>query len=158
MTEHSVLLRHSFDNNLMNGSQNPLQQRRAVVQSFNRARMRGTWRGRLSRLMGRSTQLQSFNSTGQYIANQVSADVQYIALDDVTGSEGRSRDFDNHFWPLKDHNRDRWVNIALAIRNGKPLPPIKLIHTAEGYAVRDGHHRLSVARAFGQAVIEAEIA
>jgi hypothetical protein len=37
------------------------------------------------------------------------------------------------------------------------FPPVQLIHTAEGYVVRDGHHRLSVARAFGQAVIEAEI-
>ena len=50
-----------------------------------------------------------------------------------------------------------WVGIAVAILQGVSLPPVELIQTAEGYMVRDGHHRLSVARAFDQEVIEAVI-
>jgi hypothetical protein len=38
----------------------------------------------------------------------------------------------------------------------KGLPPVQIIQTYEGYFVRDGYHRISVARALGQAAIEAE--
>jgi hypothetical protein len=38
-----------------------------------------------------------------------------------------------------------------------PLPPIKLIQVGDCYYVRDGHHRLSVARALGEQFIEAEV-
>jgi hypothetical protein len=35
------------------------------------------------------------------------------------------------------------------------LPPIEVVPVAEGYAVRDGHHRVSVAVARGAATITA---
>ncbi len=38
------------------------------------------------------------------------------------------------------------------------MPPVELIQAADGYYVRDGHHRISVARAAGQASIEGRIA
>jgi len=39
----------------------------------------------------------------------------------------------------------------------KVLPPVELIQVGGCYFVRDGHHRISVARSFGQQYIEAEI-
>ena len=157
MSTRAILSRQSLVYSQLGGFRNPLELRRFAVRSFKQALMRGTWRTRLARLTGRSTQLQHANVSKKNNARQASLGVQTIVLDDIIGSEGRSSDFDNRFWPLKTKNRDRWVNIAVAINRGIPLPPVELIHTADGYIVRDGHHRLSVARAFGQEVIEAEV-
>jgi ParB-like chromosome segregation protein Spo0J len=42
-------------------------------------------------------------------------------------------------------------------RRGLTLPPVDLIRVGESYFVRDGHHRVSAARALGQAFIEATV-
>ncbi len=135
---------------------NPLAQRRALVQMFNRATSQAKRRRFVARFTGRSTQLQTLHLQGKRAEGQILG-VQIVSLDKIVGSEGRSHDFDNQFWPLREHNRDRWVNIAQVMNSKKGLPPVQLIHTKAGYFVRDGHHRLSVARAVGQAAIEAEV-
>jgi hypothetical protein len=38
------------------------------------------------------------------------------------------------------------------------LPPVSLVQVGDEYFVRDGHHRISVAKAFGQETIEARVA
>lgn len=157
MSAQSILSQHALANSQLSHSRDPLWNRKAAVHAFNRARKHGSRRALLARLARRSTQLQHYGEKNQPSAKQNARGIQTIALDEVVGSEGRSRDFDAQFWPLKEHNRDRWVSIAMAMVSGTPLPPIRLIQTVDGYIVRDGHHRLSVARAFGRAVIEAEI-
>lgn len=157
MSAQISLAQHSLANGRFGQSRDPLQNRKAAVNAFNRARNRGAWRALLARLTRRSNQLKHHEVKNQPSSQQATRGIQTVALDAVIGSEGRSHDFDAQFWPLKEHNRDRWVNIAIAMASGKPLPPVELIHTADGYVVRDGHHRLSVARAFGRVVIEAEI-
>jgi hypothetical protein len=47
--------------------------------------------------------------------------------------------------------------VAAARRRGKSLPPVDLIQVGDAYFVRDGHHRISVARALGQQDIEAKV-
>jgi len=83
--------------------------------------------------------------------------LQTVEVRRILGSEGRSRDFDRHFLPLRKCTRERWTSIAAAQLMGIPLPPVSLIQVGERYYVRDGHHRVSVARALGQEYIEAEI-
>ena len=75
----------------------------------------------------------------------------------IRGSEGRSEDFDGSLRPLSRHTMGRWLSIAIARGEGRPLPPVSLIQVGETYFVRDGHHRVSVARAFGQEMIDAEV-
>jgi hypothetical protein len=75
----------------------------------------------------------------------------------IVGSEGRTADFDSAFDPLRSHNRDRWIGIAAARRQGAILPPVELIQVGDTYYVRDGNHRVSVAKAAGQVEIEAQI-
>lgn len=135
---------------------NPLALRRALVQMFNRAASQAKRRRFLARLTGRSTELQTLQSGNKHADGQILG-LQIVSLDEIVGSEGRSHDFDNQFWPTQEHNCDRWVNIAQAMRSKKGLPPVQLIRTKNGYFVRDGHHRISVARALGQAAIEAEV-
>ena len=38
------------------------------------------------------------------------------------------------------------------------LPPISVTQIGDAYAIRDGHHRVSVARARGAATIDASLA
>jgi len=44
------------------------------------------------------------------------------------------------------------------MHDGTPLPPISVVPAGEGYAVRDGHHRVSVAKALGVSTISAVVA
>jgi hypothetical protein len=83
--------------------------------------------------------------------------VRSVPLDQIQGSEGRSTDFDRDFYPLQDRTRERWLGIARARRAGKSLPPVLLVQVDQVYYVRDGHHRISVARALGQRTIEAKV-
>ncbi len=85
------------------------------------------------------------------------AGLQTVPLAAIRGSEGRARDFDQEFNPRRTSTRERWVSIALAHLRGESLPPVILIQVGDVYFVRDGHHRVSVARAWGQQYIEAEV-
>ena len=51
----------------------------------------------------------------------------------------------------------RWQRIAEAIRRGESMPPIDVYRIGDMYFVRDGHHRVSVARQLGLDVIEANV-
>ncbi len=83
--------------------------------------------------------------------------VQTVLIKQIWGSEGRSADFDGLFYPRQKHSQERWVSIAAARIMELVLPPVELIQVADGYFVRDGHHRISVARALGEQYIEAEV-
>jgi hypothetical protein len=85
------------------------------------------------------------------------AGLRSVPINQIRGSEGRCDDFDADFCPLKSHNRSRWLGLAAAWQRGAVLPPVELIQVGEVYFVRDGHHRISVARAFGQEQIDAEV-
>ncbi len=80
-----------------------------------------------------------------------------MPINRIKGSEGRSGDFDRDFNPMHDRMIDRWVSVALAQSNGVALPAVELIQLGEDYFVRDGHHRISVARAFGEEYIDAKV-
>lgn len=83
--------------------------------------------------------------------------IRTVELARITGSEGRNRDFDRDFRPMASHLRDRWVSVAEAWLKGVVLPPIELIAVGQHFVVRDGHHRISVARALGLKVLEAHV-
>jgi hypothetical protein len=80
-----------------------------------------------------------------------------VPISHIRGSEGRCRYFDAEFNPLYDRAQGRWLSIARARHQGKHLPPIVLVQVGDVYFVRDGHHRISVARAMGQIDIEARV-
>jgi hypothetical protein len=119
------------------------------------ARLRRLWgvlRGRSSALPSGETLL-----TGTVAAPSKSATVQHIDLDRIVGSEGRAHEFDATFAPLQEHTRERWLRVAHAWMHGLQLPPVRLIQVGDQYIVRDGHHRISVARAFQATTIDAVV-
>src|SRR5205085_9798242 len=72
-----------------------------------------------------------------------------IPLDSIVGTVDRRTGFDREFRPTSSRVRTRWERIAAAMRRGDPLPPISVYRIGEVHFVRDGHHRVSVARALG---------
>ena len=91
------------------------------------------------------------------IIKQHYAGVRTVPLNRIKGSESRSGDFDCDFNPMHARTRDRWMSIAIARSQGDTLPLVELIQLGEDYFVRDGHHRISVARAFSEEYIDAVI-
>jgi hypothetical protein len=91
------------------------------------------------------------------ITNRYDFGTQTIPIRQICGSEDRADDFDVNFRPLSDRSRYRWTSIAKARLQGKSMPPIEVIQVGDIYFVRDGHHRISVARALGQTDIDAVV-
>ena len=81
-----------------------------------------------------------------------------IPLDAIGGTLEPSRAglFDCSFRP-RGAARARWERVWLAEHRGCVLPPISVVRVGDRYAVRDGHHRVSVARARGATTIDAAI-
>lgn len=83
--------------------------------------------------------------------------LQTVAVDRIIGSEGRYRDFNKSFLPRRDSLRGRWQSIDRAHLQEVTLPPIRLYEIGGVYFVRDGNHRVSVAKAQGVEYIDAEV-
>jgi hypothetical protein len=83
--------------------------------------------------------------------------VQTIELDSIVGSVDRQKDFDRRFLPTTGRVRSRWERVATATRRGEEIPPIDVYRIGELHFVKDGHHRVSVARAMGFKVIDAYV-
>jgi hypothetical protein len=83
-----------------------------------------------------------------------STGLKVVSLDQIVGSVDRGRDFDRRFRPTSARSRGRWEHIAAAARRGESFPPVDLVKVGQLYFVRDGHHRVSVARALGRTDID----
>ena len=83
--------------------------------------------------------------------------LQTIDVDSIVGTVDRSREFDRSFRPTSGRVRTRWERIAEAQRRGKAMPPIHAYQIGHLHFVKDGHHRVSVARAMGQTKIDAYV-
>jgi hypothetical protein len=83
--------------------------------------------------------------------------IQLIPLESVVGTVDRATSqFDRDFRPSADV-RARWERIAAARRRGEAMPPIDVYRVSGLHFVKDGHHRVSVARAHGDTDIEARV-
>jgi len=83
--------------------------------------------------------------------------LQDVPLDHIVGSVGRYKDFNRAFFPRQDELRQRWQRIDRLVTTGGGLPPVELAKVGQAYFVRDGNHRVSVARQHGTPTIEAYV-
>jgi len=85
--------------------------------------------------------------------------VREIPLEAIKGTTepNRSAQFDEEFRPSKIARR-RWQSLWLAFHRGAALPPISVVQFGDVYAIHDGHHRVSVAKALGAPSIPAIVA
>ncbi|MCC6454957.1 MAG: hypothetical protein IT328_08455 [Caldilineaceae bacterium] len=88
---------------------------------------------------------------------QIEKGTEMVPLENIVGSVGRYRDFTRDFLPRAGVNQERWTRLDAALNSMEGFPPVELFKIGEVYFVRDGNHRVSVARANGSTHIEAYV-
>jgi hypothetical protein len=128
---------------------------------FNRAKVKGFLEIILGKITGHNMHLLSFDEVVKRLNLRQSLyhGVQDIPLRNITGSTGRYEDFTRHFLPRSGdvRNKERWRNIYTLAETGKGFPPIDVYKIDQVYFVKDGNHRVSVARTLGWETIQAQV-
>jgi hypothetical protein len=130
-----------------------------ALKDYEEARSRANRQRILSYILRRRNNLLSLDELTKcvQITNQHSLGIQVVPIEQIVGSLGRTRDFDNQFQPLGDHTQWRWISVMKAMYRDTALPPVELVKAGDSYFVVDGHHRISVARQREQLYIEAHV-
>ncbi len=128
-----------------------------VADDFGRALGKARWRQLAARVLRRSNGLLAFEETRQRLRAQGQhfGGFRTVPIDQIVGSVSRYRDFDKAFLPKHALTRQRWQSIDRAYYEDTALPAIELYQLGETYFVKDGNHRVSVAREQGQHYIDA---
>lgn len=126
---------------------------------FENARILSFLKDAAQLLRGRSNHLLSFDEvrSAARMEGQAYQGVQQVPVSAIRGSVGRVNDFDASFLPVKPHLRQRWSQLDAAMRRGEAVPPVELYRLGDAYFVKDGHHRVSVAKQLGRPTIEARV-
>jgi hypothetical protein len=126
---------------------------------YRRARRKAFMRGVLSWFKRSDNALLAFDDVRRGIHAQAQREggMREVPIDQIVGSVGRYRDFDRAFLPRQVQTRDRWESVDRAHLDGTDLPPVDLYKIGDTYFVKDGNHRVSVARERGQAFIDAHV-
>ena len=129
------------------------------VHNFNSALFRSFFKSVYKKLKNEEDYLPSLD---QIVELTKAKDEHYVGLreipvDNIIGSEARYEDFDKDFLPRKAELQDRWSAIDSIMQEDRSLPPISVFKIGDYYFVRDGHHRVSVAKNRKQFYIDAEV-
>ena len=126
---------------------------------FSKAMQKAFWEEIRGFFARKSTRLLPFDEVKDKLEIWFVQDLgmQTISIDSIVGSEGRYKSFTRHFLPIQEDLRDRWKNVAQAYYFHRNLSPVELYRVQDTYFVKDGHHRISVARAKGVRYIEARV-
>lgn len=126
---------------------------------FERAKRRGRMQALMSGLSWKNTDLLSLYDVTKLIKpkGETYRGMQTIPVKNIIGSEGRYHDFSLAFYPKKEMLRARWRSIDEAQKENVILPPISVYKLGDYYFVRDGNHRVSVAKTQGVEFIDAEV-
>ncbi|MEZ4607788.1 MAG: universal stress protein [Deinococcales bacterium] len=129
------------------------------VQDFYQARRQATLEELFAKLRGQSSHLFSYDEVKEKLHAIESADrrLKEISLAAIVGSVGRYHDFTRSFLPKQNNDVGRWANVKAKILGLEGTPPIEVYQLGEVYFVRDGNHRVSVAKQLGAKAIEAYV-
>ena len=83
--------------------------------------------------------------------------IEQVQVACIVGSTDRYNDFDGSFYPSQAHTRERWERVDLAMLADATLPPVELFKVGDMYFVKDGNHRVSVAKYRGVDFLDAEV-
>lgn len=135
------------------------QDRIQSTEDFNKAKLHGKFHSLFSKLAWKNSDLMSLYEVTSILKPKTESylGMQYVEVDKIIGSEGRYHDFTYTFYPKKEMLRARWESVDRAAINNIILPPISVFKVGDYYFVRDGNHRVSVAKAQGTEFIDAEV-
>jgi ribosome modulation factor len=130
-----------------------------VRQDFERARTHGFFADLRAIFARRSRDLIPYHEVRQRVSPEGESyrGLQSVRLSQIVGSMDRFQDFNREFFPRQRFTADRWQNIHRAYYQDILLPPIQLYKVGDVYFVKDGNHRVSVARERSQEYIDAEV-
>ncbi len=138
-----------------------LQEQIALVaqSDFRRARRKAFRTNLVAGLSRRPNWLISFEEVQKMlpIKGQVYRGYQEVPVASIIGSVDRYHDFDRSFLPTQSHTRPRWESVDRAALTDVTLPPVQLYKVGDVYFVKDGNHRVSVAKEKGVEFIDAEV-
>ena len=129
------------------------------INKFQGARTRAFWQDMLSLLRGKSAELLSFDDIRRRLRLREESyrGLQDIPVDQIVGSVGRYNDFSSTFLPKSNDMRDRWSRVYATMNSMQGVPPIEVYKVGSVYFVRDGNHRVSVARQISSKTIQAYV-
>ena len=129
------------------------------VSKFQSVRNRAFWQDILHHLTGRHRELMNFDKirTRLHLHEEHYQGIQDVPLDQIAGSVGRYKDFTASFLPKSNDMKERWSQVYAAANSMAGLPPIELYRVGDVYFVRDGNHRVSVARELQSKTIQAHV-
>lgn len=122
--------------------------RLTAVEEFHNARLQAKLEQIKAALTGQSADLLSYEEVREKV-NAVETnrrELKEIPLDAIVGSVGRYKDFTRRFLPLVEGDEHRWARVHTLSQSMEGLPPIEVFQIGDVYFVRDGNHRVSVAR------------
>lgn len=131
----------------------------SAVQDFWRARRRANVREVLSFFRRDSDELLSYEEVRRRMRAIESSEssLEDVPLDKIVGSVGRYQDFTRGFLPKQDSDKDRWAGVRQAMTGMAGVPPVEMYRVGDAYFVKDGNHRVSVARQLGSKYIQAYV-
>ena len=134
-------------------------QRTTAINDFYDAHRKASLKTVMSYITGKSVDLLSYEDVLAHLRVKGQSDrgIEDIPLDKIIGSVGRYTDFTRDFLPRRESDRHRWANVKMATESFQGVPPIEVYKLGDFYFVKDGNHRVSVARLNGQTHIEAFI-
>jgi len=129
------------------------------VSKFQGVRSKAFWDEMLRLLRGKPAELLSFDDVKARLRlhEESYKGIQDVPLEQIVGSVGRYRDFTRTFLPRTSGMKDRWSRVYAQANSMEGLPPIELYKVGDVYFVRDGNHRVSVARELNARTIQAHV-
>ena len=124
---------------------------------WQRARRKAFVQDALAAFAQRPSHLLDFDQVSQklHLSTVSYRGLQTVPLSQIVGSVGRYAEFTRAFLPRADSLQERWQRIERRMATGRDMPPVELYKAGEAYFVRDGNHRVSVAKQLGRRTIEA---
>ena len=132
---------------------------RTAQTDFERARRKAFVDELISIVSGKPNWLMSFEDVRQAlpIQGQHYKGHAEVPVSSIIGSVDRYHDFNRSFLPTQRHTRPRWESVDRAALSDITLPPVQLYKVGDVYFVKDGNHRVSVAKEKGAEYIDAEV-
>ncbi|MDM8521303.1 hypothetical protein QUF64_14755 [Anaerolineales bacterium HSG6] len=128
---------------------------------FKHVRLRGFLERVMGFITGHNMHLLSFDEVVDKLRlhESIFQGLHDIPVDSIVGSTGRYEEFTRHFFPMTgdQRNKERWRSIYTLAVTGKGFPPIDVYKIDQVYFVKDGNHRVSVARDLGWKTIQANV-
>lgn len=130
-----------------------------ALEDFRRARLKASLQDVIARLTGSSTELLSYDDVRKQLRAVESPvkQLKEIPVNAIVGSVGRYHDFTRDFLPRTDSDKARWSKVKELMLSQQGVPPIEVYQIGDAYFVKDGNHRVSVAKDMELPFIEAYV-